>query len=179
MENLYSISRDSKKKPAVISIIATKSNTGKTTLIEKLIGILKDRNYKVGVLKHGTHKFEIDRKGKDTYRFSEAGADNVIISNSSKLAMMKILPEKLDIEEILEFFNDMDIVFIEGFRENTYPKIEVHRREMDDKLLYRNSKVDPGKYIAIASDESLDVPMPLLDLNDVDSIADFIEDGYI
>lgn len=180
MENSYSDNFHSKKLPSVISIIALTSNSGKTTIIEKLVKILKGRNYKVGVLKHGTHEFEIDREGKDTYRFTKAGADNVIISNSNKMAMIKILHEKLDIEEILRLFNDVDIVFIEGFRENKYPKIEVHRSEINDKLLYQNSKiVDPEKYIGIASDEPLDVPIQVFNLNDVCSIADFIENGYI
>ncbi|MBV4422143.1 MAG: molybdopterin-guanine dinucleotide biosynthesis protein B [Clostridium tyrobutyricum] len=180
MENSYLGNLNTKRKPAVISIIAAGSNSGKTTLIEKLVKILKDRNYRVGVLKHGTHEFEIDKEGKDTYRFTRAGADNVIISNSSKMAIMKVLPQELDIEEVLRLFNDIDIVFIEGFRENKYPKIEVHRSKINDELLYQNSKrVDHEKYIGIASDEPLDMPIPVFNLNDACSIADFIENGYI
>ena len=71
MENLYS------NKKSVISIISSSSNSGKTTLIEGIIRILKSRGYKVGAIKNDVRKFQIDYPGKDSFRFTEAGADNV------------------------------------------------------------------------------------------------------
>lgn len=168
-----------KKENIVISIVASKSNTGKTTLIEKLIKIFKEKNYSVGVLKHDVHKLDIDKKGKDSYRFTQAGADNVIISSPEKLAMIKTLKQELEIEEILKYFGSLDIVLIEGFKNNNYPKIEVHRRDSDNKLLCEDSNLNISTFIAVASDEELDINVPILDLNDVNSIANFIEDKYI
>lgn len=178
MENL---SLSKKERQVIISIIATKSGMGKTTLIEALIKIFKSRNYTIGVLKHNAHKFQIDKEGKDSYRFTEAGADNVIISSSKKLAMVQLLKEEKAIEEIINLFDDLEIVLIEGFKNsnNTYPKIEVHRKGIDNGLLCKNSNYSISNFIAVASDEKLDVNIPVLNLNDAVSIADFIEDNLI
>lgn len=175
MEDLYL----NKKENLVISIVASKSNTGKTTLIEGVIRILKQKNYSVGVLKHDAHKFDIDKKGKDSYRFTQAGADNVIISSSEKLAMVQIINKELEINDILKYFNNLDIILIEGYKNNNYPKIEVHRKSIDNKLLCQDSNFNSSSFIAVASDEELNIHIPLLDLDDINSIANFIEERYI
>lgn len=176
MENLYSIK---KKKPIIISIVSTKSGTGKTTLIEGLIKVFKNRNYSIGILKHDGHKFEIDKEGKDTYRFAKAGADNVIISSSEKLAMIQVLKEEKTIEEIINLFGDLDIVIIEGFKNSRYPKIEVHRKGIDTNLLCKNPNFSTSTFIAVASNEELDMDIPVLNLDDVVSVADFIENNLV
>lgn len=178
MESLCS---NKNKKQVIISIIATKSGAGKTTLIEALIKIFKSRNYTIGVLKHNAHKFQIDKEGKDSYRFTEAGADNVIVSSSEKLAMVQLLKEEKAMEEIINLFDDLEIVLIEGFknRSNTYPKIEVHRKGIDNDLLCKNPNYNIANFIAVASDEKIDVNIPVLNLNDAVSIADFIEDNVV
>lgn len=169
------LSLNKNNNPKVISVVATKSGTGKTTLIEGLIQILKNRDYKVGVLKHDAHKFDIDKKGKDSYRFTEAGADNVIVASSEKLAMIQILKEERTIEDILPLFQGVDIVIVEGFKNNNYPKIEVHRKEVDDKLLYNDKNFNTSSFVAIASNENLTVNIPVLNINDIYEVADFIE----
>lgn len=169
------LSLNKNNNPKVISVVATKSGTGKTTLIEGLIQILKNRDYKVGVLKHDAHKFDMDKKGKDSYRFAEAGADNVIVASSEKLAMIQILKEERTIEDILPLFQGVDIVIVEGFKNNNYPKIEVHRKEVDDKLLYNDKNFNTSSFVAIASNENLTVNIPVLNINDIYEVADFIE----
>ncbi|MDP4146805.1 MAG: molybdopterin-guanine dinucleotide biosynthesis protein B [Bacillota bacterium] len=168
-----------KKEPVVISIVATKSGSGKTTLIEKLIKIFKAKNFSVGVLKHDAHKFDIDKEGKDSYRFSQAGADNVIISSSEKLAMVQILREEKKLEDIIKLFGDLDLIIIEGFKNNNYPKIEVHRRGVNEDFLCNNLNFNIESFIAVASDEALNIDIPVLDLNDANSIADFIENRFL
>lgn len=172
---------DKKQKTLILSIVATKSNTGKTTLIEKMIKNLKLRNYSVGVLKHNAHKFEIDKEGKDSFRFSKAGADNVIVSSCEKLAMIKRIEKEVPIEDILLFFEDVDIVIIEGYKNNnsSYPKIEVHRKGIDSNLLCKNIDFKCSQIVALASDEEVDVDIPILDLNNVNSICDFIENNLM
>jgi len=176
MENSFS---NKNRNPLILSIVATKSNTGKTTLIEKLIKTLKFRNYRVGVLKHDAHKFDIDKEGKDSFKFSAAGADNVIISSSVKLAMIQKLETEVPIDEVLLLFKDIDIVLIEGYKNNNYPKIEVHRKCVDSNLLCTNTNYNLSQFIALASDEELDVDIPVLDLDDVNLICDFIENNLI
>lgn len=176
MEN-SSLNKSSELK--VISIVATKSGTGKTTLIEALIPILKEKNYNIGVLKHDAHKFEIDKEGKDSYRFVKAGADRMVISSKEKIAMIEKLKEEKDLEEILELFVGMDLVIIEGYKNNGYPKIEVHRKEVDQKLLCENESLDRTKFLAVATDEKLNLDIEQLDINDMNKIAEFIEDKII
>lgn len=170
---------DKNRETLVLSIVATKSNTGKTTLIEKLIKTLKLRNYSVGVLKHDVHKFDMDKEGKDSFKFSTAGADNVIISSSEKLAMIQKVEKEVPIDEILLLFKGIDIVLIEGYKDNNFPKIEVHRKDVDSNLLCTNSKFEFSRIIALATDEDIKVNVPILNLNDVNSICNFIESKLI
>lgn len=162
--------------PAV-SFIA-RSGTGKTTLVTKLISELKSRGYKVGAIKHDAHKFEIDHPGKDSYRFTESGADSMLISSSSKLALVKQYEKPPQIEEMIrDYFADVDIVLIEGFKQIGLPKIEVHRQEHGATLLCRGEKYD-SSLLAVASDSDLDLDVPLLDLNRPDQVVDFLVSSF-
>lgn len=156
-----------------------KSGSGKTTLLEKVISRLKDRGYKVGAIKHDAHRFDIDRPGKDSYRLTAAGADTMVISSPEKLALVKRHAASPPVEDLLAaYFTDEDIVLAEGFKSSALPKIEVHRRERSANLLCRGEERDP-MLLAVASDEPLDLDVPLLDINDADAVADFIEREFL
>ncbi len=157
----------------------SKSGTGKTTLLEKVIPRLKDRGYRVGVIKHDAHRFDIDRPGKDSYRLTSAGADTMVISSPEKLALVKMHAESPPVEDLLAaFFTDVDIVLVEGFKSSSLPKIEVHRRERSPDLLCRGKEHDP-MLLAVASDEPLDLGVPRLDINDSAGITDLIERKFL
>ncbi len=165
--------------PKVIAFVARLSGTGKTTLVEQLIGLLKERGYRVGAIKHDAHKFEVDKPGKDSYRFTAAGADSVLVASSTKLALMKRLEAELSLEELIGYFPDVDIVVIEGFKNSTVPKIEVHRREHGE-LLCGTNDTPYANVIAVASDDSgLQLDVPLLDLNNAGAIVDFVIEKII
>lgn len=156
-----------------------KSGAGKTTLLEKVIPKLKDRGYRVGVIKHDAHRFDIDHPGKDSYRFTAAGADTMLISSPEKMALVKKHPASPPVEDLLaEFFSDVDIVLIEGFRSSALPKIEVYRRERSADLLCRGKEHEP-MLRAVASDEPLELDVPRLDIDDADRVADFIEREFL
>jgi molybdopterin-guanine dinucleotide biosynthesis protein MobB len=156
-----------------------KSGSGKTTLLEKVIPRLKDRGYRVGVIKHDAHRFDIDRPGKDSYRLTAAGADTMVITSPEKMALVKQHTASPPVEALLaEFFKDVDIVLIEGFKSSSLPKIEVHRRERSADLLCRGKEHDP-MLVAVASDEPLDLEVPRMDINDADGITDFIERKFL
>lgn len=163
-------------KPAVVSV-AAKSGTGKTTLVVKLISELKRRGYRIGAVKHDGHGFSMDKEGKDSWRFTEAGSDITMVTSRDKIAMIRQNPDRqeppLD-ETIARYFGDVDIVITEGFKKNTLPKIEVHRRECRSQLLYRGENHDPA-LLAVASDEPLDLDVPVFDLNDAHGLCDLIE----
>lgn len=158
--------------PAV-SFVA-RSGTGKTTLLEKVIAELKQRGYRVGALKHDAHRFDIDHPGKDSYRLTAAGADAMVICSPEKLALVKRHAAAPSVEElIVTYFGGMDIVLTEGFRQSVLPTIEVHRRDRNPALLCRGEEDDPT-LVAVASDEPLQLDVPVLDINDPTGVADFI-----
>ena len=161
-----------------VSFVA-KSGTGKTTLLEKVIVCLKERGYRVGVVKHDAHRFDIDHPGKDSYRLTAAGADTMLISSPEKLAMVKKHTASPTIEELLStYFTDVDIVLTEGFKKSSMPKIELHRKERSATLLCRGEEFNPT-LVAVASDERLELDVPVLDLNDALQVADFIEKSFL
>jgi len=92
--------------------------------------------------------------------------------------MIKRTENETKIEEILPLFDGMDIVIMEGFKSNKYPKIEVHRRDVDDKLLCRDNRFDKSTFLAVATDEKIE-DMLNLDINNIESIAIFIEENII
>lgn len=156
-----------------------KSGSGKTTLLEKVIPLLKDRGYRVGVIKHDAHRFEIDHPGKDSHRLTAAGADTMLISSSDKLALVKKHPASPPIEALLAvYFGDVDIVLTEGFKASALPKIEVHRGERSTTLLCRGAEHDPT-LLAVASDEALELDVPLFHIDDAGKVADFLEERFL
>jgi len=161
------------KKPHAIAIVGN-SGAGKTTLLERLIPALKQKGLRVGVVKHDAHRFDIDHPGKDSHRLTAAGADTMMITSAAMLAMVKRHAASPPIDELIaRYFCDMDLVLVEGLRGSSLPKIEVHRKEFRRALICRGDRNDPD-LAAVASDEPLDLDVPVLDLNDPEAIAEFI-----
>jgi len=159
--------------PLVISFVAY-SGTGKTTLLEQVIPILKERGYKVGVIKHDAHRFEIDHPGKDSYRLTAAGADSMLLCSGEKLALVRRHLQAPPIAALLELCgSDLDIILTEGFKQSSLPKIELHRASLERPLICRGERSDET-LIAVATDSPLELDVPLLDLNEPQQIADFI-----
>jgi molybdopterin-guanine dinucleotide biosynthesis protein MobB len=162
----------------VVSFVA-KSGTGKTTLLEKVIAELKNRGYRVGAIKHDAHKFDIDHPGKDSHRLAAAGADTMLITSPEKLALIKKHACAPPVEELLAtYFADVDIVVTEGFKKSSLPKIEIHRAERSPTLICRGEEYDPT-LIAVASNEPLELDVPILNLNDTAAITDFVVSQFL
>lgn len=159
----------------IISIVG-KSNSGKTTLLEKIISDLVGRGYRVATIKHNRHGFNIDHEGKDSYRHKKAGAHTTVVSSPHQLALIQDVDHDHSFEELRDkFIDDADIILTEGFKVNDYPKIEVFRSELKRDLI---SKKEDG-LIAVAADIKLDVDVPCFDINDPKAITDFIEKKFI
>ncbi|MEW5945302.1 MAG: gephyrin-like molybdotransferase Glp [bacterium] len=154
----------------VISFVG-KSDSGKTTFLEKLIPELKRRGFRVGVVKHDTHGFEIDRPGKDSHRLKSAGADVVLISSPWKLAMVKDVAGDTPLEPLVGgFMGGVDLVLTEGYKKDRAMKIEVSRRETSNELL-----CGAGECIAVVADWMPSAAgAPVFALDDVAGVADFI-----
>jgi len=154
---------------------AAYSGTGKTTLLVKLLPLMKLQGLSVAMIKQTHHDFEIDKPGKDSYELRRAGANQVLIASEKRLALVTEydqpvntdlagLVNKLDLENI-------DLVLVEGFKNEPFPKIELHRAAIGNKLLFPEDE----NVIAVASDESLDTgDLPLLNLNVTEEVAGFI-----
>lgn len=163
--------------PPILSIIS-KKNSGKTTLIEKLIPELGVRNYRVGTVKHDTHGFEIDHEGKDTWRHKQAGARTVAISSPWKLSLIKDVNQEISLDTIVEtYFSDMDLVLTEGYKRAAKPQIEVFRNAAHQSPLH--VKGESSSLIAVMSDVPVDLGVPNFDINDVVALADLIEQRFL
>lgn len=148
------------------------SGSGKTTMIEQVIPRLVLEGVRVSLIKHAHHDFDIDQPGKDSYRHREAGASEVLVSSGSRWVLMHELrgePEPT-LEEQLGRFSPCDLVIVEGFKKESYPKIEIHRRATGKPLLYP----DDPTVVAVATDERLSTPLPQFGLGDYDAIAAFV-----
>jgi len=159
----------------IVSIVG-KSDSGKTTLIEKIVPELTRRGYRVTTVKHDLHGFEIDREGKDSWRHKQAGAQGVIISSPQKVALIRDVERDMSLEELRNAFGaDTDLILAEGFKKDVQPKIEVFRKEEHRELLC--TKED--NLIAIASNQPFDIGVPCLDIDDVEGIVNLIESTFL
>ncbi len=148
------------------------SNTGKTTLIEKLIPLLRARGLSVSAIKNAHHGFDMDRPGKDSYRYREAGAGQVLIATGERWALLTETPaQPAPLDALLAELAPCDLVIIEGFKsEGQIPRIEVRRTTNTEPPLYPH---DPN-VVAIAADHAVDTRLPVLNLNDPATIVAFV-----
>jgi len=160
------------EKPPIVAVVG-KSNAGKTTYLEKLIKELKNRNIKVGTIKHDVHGFDIDTPGKDTWRHAQAGADAVIISSPSKVAVIKQVEHEMSLDQVAEYISDMDIILTEGFKRSAKPKIEINRMAHSTELL-----CTPDELIALVSDAEWNLGVPVFDLDDAAGVACLLQKKY-
>ncbi|MEJ6023562.1 molybdopterin-guanine dinucleotide biosynthesis protein B [Ramlibacter sp. PS4R-6] len=156
------------------------SGSGKTTLVEKLIPALKMRGQRVSVVKHAHHKFDIDHPGKDTHRHREAGAFEVVVASTQRLALMREFeqPGQMTVHQLIaELWDGVDWVLVEGFKSSNLLKIEVWRADSGQPARY----ADDDFVVAIATDSPGRLPeetlRPVLDLNDPDAVAQWLEDN--
>ncbi len=149
------------------------SGSGKTTLVVSLIPELTRRGLTVSTLKHAHHEFDVDRPGKDSYQHRAAGATEVLVSSANRFALMRELrgaPEPT-VEELVARLTPVDLLLIEGYKSHAHDKLEIHRPALGKKLLAAEDRY----VVAVASDAPVPgLSVPLLDLNNVPTIADFI-----
>ncbi len=149
-------------------------NSGKTTLVTRLVSELTGRGLVVSTVKHAHHAFDIDKTGTDSHRHREAGASEVMIVSGNRWALMHELREEDEppMLQALERISPCDLILIEGYKREPHPKIEARRRESTKSGLL--APEDPT-IVAIAADHPTpDDGRPLFDLDDISGIADFI-----
>ena len=167
------------KRKRIVAISGIK-NSGKTTLICRLLEIFKEKGLRVAVLKHDGHDFEPDVPGTDTYRQLQAGAYGTVVFSKGKYMLVKQQPQITE-KELMEFFPEADLILLEGFKYSNYPKIEIVRKGNSAE-----SVCNPKRLMAIATNldaeerEALSISedVPLFELDNAKSIAEFILSDY-
>ena len=149
------------------------SGAGKTTLVERLIPVLRSEGLRVSVVKHAHHHFDIDHAGKDTFRHREAGAFEVVVASTKRLALMREFEQaaQLNVHQLIaELHDGVDWVLVEGFKDCDLHKIEVWRAQSGRAPNYPNDDF----IVAIATDSPGQLPQatarPVLDLNDAQAL---------
>ena len=148
------------------------SGAGKTTLLALLIPRFRLLGCSVSTIKHAHHGFDVDKPGKDSHVHREAGASEVLVASSRRWALIHELRDESEpsLSDLLYHLAPVDLVVVEGFKRDSHPKVEIHRAILGKPLLQPEDS-----YIkAVASDTQLDVVVPVLNLNDPTSVADFL-----
>src|SRR5579875_1145160 len=149
------------------------SGSGKTTLVTKLIPRLIARGVRVSTLKHAHHGFDLDQPGKDSFMHRAAGATEVIVSSARRFAILHELREEpeWDLGALVAKMSPVDLVLVEGFKRDAFPKIEIHRAANGKPLLHP----DDPHIVAVASDAALpQAKVPVIDLDDIEAIAELV-----
>ena len=147
------------------------SGSGKTTLITKVLPVLIRRGLKISTLKHAHHGFDLDQPGKDSFMHRAAGASEVIVSSAKRWAVLHELREEpeWDMPALLKKIAPVDLVLVEGYKRESFPKIEIYRVANGKPLLHSEDKF----IVAVASDTQLpNVKLPVIDLNNIEAVAD-------
>ncbi|KPJ78022.1 MAG: hypothetical protein AMJ54_05480 [Deltaproteobacteria bacterium SG8_13] len=159
--------------PAILSIIG-KSGSGKTTLIEKLIPELKRRGHRIGTIKHTVHDIDLDTRGKDSWRHKAAGAESVMLAAPHGVSLVKSLRE-YELDDLVGYFDDLDLIITEGFKRGNRPKIEIFRTSVHREPLFSGGP----DLIAMVTDSQAERDIPVFGLDDTAGLADLIEQNLI
>jgi molybdopterin-guanine dinucleotide biosynthesis protein B len=146
-------------------------NSGKTSLMERLVADITGRGFSVSTVKHVHHAVDLDQPGKDSFRHRVAGAREVVLASADRFALMvEHRGPEPDLPAVLARLSLVDLVLVEGYKRDAHPKVEVWRAETGEAL------IQPGDPLvrAVATDAALILPVPVLDLNDTKAVADFI-----
>jgi len=161
------------KPPVLIGIVGWK-NSGKTTLVERVIPLLVRQGFKVATVKHTHHDLRPLDGATDGERHARAGAAKTIViaPNAWEISGYRQEDAPPEFADLPGYLADADVVLVEGFKSAPIPKIEVRRQAAptQEPLAARDEHV-----IAVAADHATDPNgLPLFDLDDAEGIAAFI-----
>lgn len=155
------------------------SGTGKTTLLAALIPMLKEKGLRIAVVKHAHHSFDMEQPGKDSFRLRAAGADEILVVSRSRFGWIREFRDDRDEPDLREALavldpSRLDLVLVEGFKTEAFPKIELHRPSLKKPLLFPQD----DNIIAVATDTSALAQdlggLPQLSIDKPAAIADFV-----
>ncbi|MHC1711258.1 MAG: molybdopterin-guanine dinucleotide biosynthesis protein B [Solidesulfovibrio sp.] len=159
----------------IVCIVAAQSKTGKTTLMEKLIGEIVGSGYRVGAVKSDCHGFSMDVRGKDSWRFAQAGADAVAVVGPERYAVIQRTDEKQTLDAVTSMMREVDIILAEGFKQARKPKIEVLRRARGETRVVSDEDV----FALVTDATDISSSAPVFGLNEYKAIAAFVMDRFL
>lgn len=172
--------RDLKDAPRVADSLPLicfvgRKNSGKTTLIEKLVPRLVSAGTRVAYIKHDAHRFEMDRPGSDTWRVTQAGASCVSISSPEAVATLQRVDHEVSLRQLIACLDDaVDLVVVEGFKGSDFDRVELHRSGNGGQLLCHEEEL-----VAVISDDpAVASTAPVLDIDDPEEVLGFVIERY-
>jgi molybdopterin-guanine dinucleotide biosynthesis protein B len=160
----------------IVAVVGT-ADSGKTTLVVRLVAELSARGLRIATIKHHHGEFEIDHEGKDSFKHRQAGARQVIINSPTQTAFMRHESRERALEEIVgELIDDIDLVIAEGFKRAPVTKIEVVRPDQPGAELVRR---DDPHLVAVVGAPSPREGVAAFKPDDVAALADFIVKRYL
>ena len=148
-------------------------NSGKTGLVVRLVTAISEKGFSVSTIKHAHHRFDVDQPGKDSFRHRDAGAKEIILSSKNRWVLMNELRDDAEpnLSQLVSRLSPVDLVLVEGFKNDVNLKLEAHRLETGQPLLAQSFH----DILAVASNSAdLNLNVPVFDLNDTAAIADFV-----
>ena len=149
--------------------LAGYSNSGKTTVMASLIRIIKQRGYRVAAVKHAAHGYTMDPPGTDSWHYAEAGADQVVVAGPESLSIHEFYQSEKSLGEIMDRIENVDIILVEGYKNQPGPKIEIFRQEHSRDRIPMSSNM-----LAIVSDIPIDGELPRFSFDELEELADLI-----
>lgn len=154
--------------------IAGYSNSGKTTVVERLVRVLKSRGYTIAAIKHAAHGYSVDPPGKDSWRVLQAGADRMVLVGPDSYTVHHRCSKPPALQELILEIRDVDLILVEGFKSEPGPKIEIYRKG------HSPGRLPPGsQIIAVVSDAPLAEQAPCFSFEQTEELADFIVAGFL
>lgn len=163
---------DCSSRRKVIAVCGVK-NSGKTTFLVRLVQALSEKGVKVAVIKHDGHDFTCDIPGTDSYRFQEAGAYGTAVYSNYRTFIHKL--GEPDLDELMGQFQEADILFLEGMKESSYPKIEVIRKAISDAP----ASNPEGRFLIVTDWEKERFAEPAIGFEELDQVTDYIMSAII
>ena len=147
-----------------------RSNSGKTTLITRLIPELVRAGYRIATIKHAGHGFDLDTEGKDSWRHKRAGASTVVVVSKGSLACFSDVSDQVQVEEIRDRYveKDADLIIAEGWKSEGHPKIVVVRDQLGEV------PIAPDGLLAVVSNTKLNLAVPCLHSDDIQAVAELV-----
>ena len=171
--------KNNQMEPKIITIVG-KSNSGKTTLVEKLVSGLTRKGYRIGTAKSSHCGFEIDKEGKDSRRHRQAGSVATLMITRDQTVMVRDDHRKPK-DKMTSFLGDTDLIIAEGFKGQDLPKIEIFRKAGPHAtpLFMENPEQYSMQLKAVVTDADITAPVPVFGLEAISELIDFIEKNLI